>query len=98
MLSYFHCGEELNLNFREVIERAKEVETLSKNLRWHDWERYSNRQKTRMTMGGFMGEVTYGGDLEEFQPFIKLGEYVHLGKGSSFGLGKYEIKSGDVSL
>jgi len=98
LLSYFHCGEELNLNFREVIEMAKEVQTLSKNLRWHDWERYSNRQKTRMNMGGFMGEIAYEGDLDQFHLFLKLGEYIHLGKGSSFGLGKYEIKLGDVSL
>jgi len=44
-----------------------------------------------MKMGGFMGEITYEGDFEPFQPYIKLGEYVHVGKGSSFGLGRLEI-------
>jgi len=44
-----------------------------------------------MKMGGFMGEITYEGDLKEFWPYIKMGEYVHVGKGSGFGLGRYRI-------
>jgi len=45
-----------------------------------------------MKMGGFIGSITFEGDLEPFLPFLLLGEYVHVGKGTSFGLGKYEIK------
>ncbi len=44
-----------------------------------------------MKMGGFMGEITYKGDFEPFRPYIRLGEHVHVGKGSSFGLGRYEV-------
>ena len=49
-----------------------------------------------MKMGGFMGEITYEGDLKEFWPYIKLGEYMHVGKGSGFGLKRY-ILSGKSS-
>lgn len=38
-----------------------------------------------MKMGGFMGEITYEGKLKEFWPYIKLGEYMHVGKGSGVG-------------
>ena len=40
-----------------------------------------------------MGEITYKGELTEFWPYIRLGEYVHVGKGSGFGLGKYRIEN-----
>jgi CRISPR-associated endoribonuclease Cas6 len=94
LLSYFHCGHRLDdSGFKDLIEEAKNVKTINQKLYWHDWERYSNRQETRMKMGGVMGEVVYEGDLTPFWPYIKLGEYVHVGKGSSFGLGRYGIKN-----
>ena len=92
LLSYFHCGHRLDdQGFKDLIEQAKHIKIVKRVLYWHDWERYSNRQETRMKMGGFMGEITYEGDFEPFRPYIRLGEYVHVGKGSSFGLGRYEV-------
>lgn len=44
-----------------------------------------------MKMGGFIGSITFEGGLESFLPFLLVGEYIHVGKGTSFGLGKYEI-------
>lgn len=91
LLSYFHCGEQLAVDFRELIEEAKKVRVQKENLRWMDWERYSNRQETRMKMGGFVGSVIFQGEFKRFMPFLLLGEYIHVGKGTSFGLGKYQI-------
>lgn len=94
LLSYFHCSQKLNdSEFKHLIEKAKNIKTVRTRLYWNDWERYSNRQNRLMKMGGFVGEITYEGDLEPFWPYIKLGEYIHVGKGSSFGLGKYIICS-----
>jgi CRISPR/Cas system endoribonuclease Cas6 (RAMP superfamily) len=44
-----------------------------------------------MKLGGFMGEITYESDFEQFWPYIRLGEYIYVGKWSSFGLGRYRI-------
>ncbi|MFQ5963839.1 MAG: CRISPR system precrRNA processing endoribonuclease RAMP protein Cas6 [Candidatus Scalinduaceae bacterium] len=38
-----------------------------------------------------MGTAKFEGNLGPFMQILKLGEYIHLGKGTSFGLGKYEI-------
>jgi CRISPR-associated endoribonuclease Cas6 len=92
LLSYFHCGEELVLDFRGLIEKAKGVKVQKENLQWCDWERYSNRQGTKMKMGGFVGSVIFEGVIKELIPFLLVGEYIHVGKGTSFGLGKYEIE------
>ena len=91
LLSYFHCDAELDLDFKGLIERSREVKVQKDKLQWFDWERYSTRQDTKMMMGGFIGSITFEGDLEPFMSFLMLGEYIHVGKGTSFGLGKYEI-------
>jgi CRISPR/Cas system endoribonuclease Cas6 (RAMP superfamily) len=62
------------------------------SLGWFDWERYSHRQDSSMLLGGMIGRVTYAGDLTEFVPLLKFAEKVHLGKATTFGLGKFEIE------
>ncbi|HHT9154036.1 MAG TPA: CRISPR system precrRNA processing endoribonuclease RAMP protein Cas6 [Candidatus Hypogeohydataceae bacterium YC40] len=93
-LSYFHCGERIYWDFKSLIERAESVETLSSDLRWLDWERYSTRQGQKMKLGGVMGNITYRFStkmLTGLLPLIKLGQHIHVGKGTSFGLGWYEV-------
>jgi CRISPR/Cas system endoribonuclease Cas6 (RAMP superfamily) len=46
-----------------------------------------------MKMGGFVGKVEYQGQVSEFIPLFKLGEKVHVGKATGFGLGKYDVQS-----
>ncbi|MEW6410826.1 MAG: CRISPR system precrRNA processing endoribonuclease RAMP protein Cas6 [Nitrospirota bacterium] len=92
LLSYFHCNiDPSGWDFKGLIEKAKEIRVKNKDLRWYDWERYSGRQDVRMKMGGFVGNITFEGNIEPFISFIKAGEILHVGKGTAFGLGKYEI-------
>ena len=90
-LAYFHCDTELQLDFRRLIDRAKDVTLVTQRLHWYDWERFSARQQVRMKMGGFVGHVTYAGNLAPFLPLLRLGAMVHIGKGATFGLGKYDL-------
>lgn len=90
-LSYFHHGNEWQVDFTELIKRAERVSKTADHTRWVDWERYSRRQDARMRLGGVVGQVTYRGDLAEFLPILKLGEIVHVGKACTFGMGKYRI-------
>jgi len=64
-------------------------------LDWYDWERYSSRQNSRMKLGGLIGSITYEGEITEYLPLLKLGEYVHVGKAATFGLGKYRVRVHD---
>ncbi|MDI6697471.1 MAG: CRISPR system precrRNA processing endoribonuclease RAMP protein Cas6 [Candidatus Saccharicenans sp.] len=90
LLNYFHGdGNPPAWDHKKLIDEAKKVSIESNCLAWHDWERYSNRQKTKMKLGGLKGVITYTGPLENFWPLLKAGEILHVGKGTSFGLGKY---------
>ena len=92
-LAYFHCGITLDLNPKGLISEAEKVSIESNNTHWHDWQRYSTRKQYEMKLGGLIGEVTYTGDIEQFIPLLLIGEHIHVGKGTSFGLGKYDILS-----
>lgn len=92
LLYYFHSGMQEPLwNHKQIIAEAENISIERDNLRWHDWERYSSRQAVRMKMGGLIGDIIYKGNIEPFMPILKAGEILHVGKGTSFGLGKYVL-------
>jgi hypothetical protein len=92
VLSAFHCGRPLDVDFKASIARAEAVACTDRRIRWVDWERYSARQETTMKLGGFVGEATFAGDLADFLPALRLGELVHVGKGTTFGLGRFRLE------
>ena len=93
-LSYFHGKrEESDWDYRYWIAEAEKVKTVEHEMRWVEWERYSARQERRVPLGGLVGRVGYLGDeLSRFLPLLRLGERLHAGKATSFGLGRYEIE------
>ncbi len=90
LLAHFHCGAEL-CSFEEFADDAVKIEIIGNRLEWLDWVRYSSRQDTKMNFGGCIGKITYKGDLRKYMPLLKLGEHIHVGKATTFGLGKYRI-------
>ena len=92
-LNYFHCNQKLDLPFKEIIEKAESIELVDNQTGWHDWSRYSGRQKKQMKLGGMAGIANYEGDLAEFMPLLVLGSWISIGKQTGFGLGRYEIKN-----
>ncbi|RME56287.1 MAG: CRISPR system precrRNA processing endoribonuclease RAMP protein Cas6 [Deltaproteobacteria bacterium] len=80
------------LDFGAWLARAEGVERESRSLSWRDLSRRSGRQGRRMTLGGFVGEVTFtGAELSPFLPFLRAGSVLHIGKNTVFGFGGYEV-------
>ena len=73
---------EFNPSYKEIY----------KNLGFKELIRYSNRQKTKMKLGGIMGEIIYNDVDENSYKLLKLGEIIGVGKQVTFGLGDIEIK------
>ena len=93
-LALFH-GEKVGLDRRwkeEVEPLLDGVQVAERDLHWYEWERYSGRQETRMKMGGIVGTVAFQGEIAPLWPLIRMGEVLHVGKASSFGLGQYVIE------
>ncbi|MCK8816751.1 CRISPR system precrRNA processing endoribonuclease RAMP protein Cas6 [Natroniella sulfidigena] len=90
-LSAFYGAERLDIKFGAHLDQAEEVDLIENNGSWQSWKRYSNKQKKRVKMKGVVGELKYEGDLEKFLPYLILGQYIHVGKNTVFGLGEYKI-------
>lgn len=91
VLSYFYCNGPPPEENQALLKEAQRIKVKAKRLRWYDWERYSSRQNTRMKLGGLIGTITFSGNLTPFMPYLLLGQYIHVGQGTTFGLGRYEI-------
>jgi hypothetical protein len=77
---------------REAFRMAEQVAIDHHHLRWEDWERYSTRQDTRMKLGGLLGTICYTGAVGTFLPYLRMGEYIHVGKNTTFGLGQMALR------
>jgi hypothetical protein len=83
---------EPDLDYPDLAQQAAAITIADNGLSWFDWKRYSARQDKKMFMGGLTGEITYTGDLTPFMPLLTMGQTVHAGKNTAFGLGKYTIE------
>jgi len=90
-MARFHCGGPLDVDFKGMIDRAREIRLVRNDTRWVSWSRYSSRQDKRMHWDGLLGAATYEGDLAPFWPYLRFGQYVHVGHGATFGLGRYMV-------
>jgi hypothetical protein len=94
MLCYFHTDTPLKIDFKALTEKAKNIELVSNDLQWHNWNRYSSRQKSKIQMGGVVGQVGFLADaIQPFWAMLSLGQIIHAGKGTVMGLGKFNIET-----
>jgi hypothetical protein len=77
---------------RDAYRLAEQVVMAREGLHWEEWERYSTRQETRMKLGGVLGTVCYTGPVGPFLPYLHVGEYIHVGKNTTFGLGQMVVR------
>ncbi len=90
-LSMAYCRGPIDVDFRGIAERATAVRTVEKNVRWVEIKRRSRTQSVEHDQSGFIGTMTYEGEMSEFLPLIVLGEYVHIGEDAVFGNGWYAV-------
>lgn len=77
--------EEMDVDFRWLAEHARNVQFLPFSLE------YSSDHGP--ALAGIHGSVTVGSGCEPFLPLLGVGEYVHAGKGASWGFGRFEVRA-----
>ncbi|MBM4130615.1 CRISPR system precrRNA processing endoribonuclease RAMP protein Cas6, partial [bacterium] len=89
-----HGRGRLDLDFKALARQAEAIAD-EKQLTWRDWTRYSSRQGQKMALGGAVGRWRLHGEIGPFLPFLHLGQWLHVGKETTFGLGRYTLKTGE---
>lgn len=88
-LAYAYSGYTDFLHFPEIIYDAGSVHTVKENFTWEDWRSRAVRESnSKVRLGGCLGDVSYRGEITAFWPILRLGEILHIGKNTSFGLGR----------
>jgi len=90
-LSYFYCNETLEMDFHLFGEMAETVRTIYHDLRWVEEKRVSKHKGLNHLLKGYMGEVEFEGQLGGFMPFLRVGQFIHVGKATAFGQGWYKM-------
>lgn len=85
-----HGGAAPAIDYADLARRARQV-LEARRLSWRDWTRRSGTQNRHMKLGGVVGRWQLSGDLAPFWPFLYAGQWLHVGKNATFGLGHYRL-------
>jgi hypothetical protein len=88
-----HTSDRPQLNFNRLKPAAQAIRADVSALRREDVVRYSSRQRQVVELDGLKGDITLHGDLSDFAGLLAVGEYVHVGKNATHGLGRYQIRN-----
>lgn len=89
LMTFSHCHESIE---PYCLPDSGQPKADHVGLSWQEWERYSSRQERHHPLGGFVGRLVVSGEMKSWLPFLRAGEWLHAGSGTSFGLGKFEIE------
>ena len=81
----------LALDFRGFGERAARVKMTGSEIRMVDVERRSSRTGQVHSIGGFVGEAEYEGELGEFVPYLRAARWTGVGRQTVWGKGEIAV-------
>ncbi len=90
-LARFYCDSRVRMDYKQLMDLASQVKIKENKLEWFDWGKFSPKNESKSQIGGLFGSVTYEGPLGEFLPYLIYGQLVHVGKNTTYGLGKFLV-------
>ncbi|MFN0171628.1 MAG: CRISPR system precrRNA processing endoribonuclease RAMP protein Cas6 [Bryobacteraceae bacterium] len=90
-LRALYAGGPLEIDFRAMGDRADRIQLTRWTGSTADTERRSSRTGQRHSIGGFLGEAEYAGDLTEFAPFLHAARWTGVGRHTVWGNGELRV-------
>jgi hypothetical protein len=88
-LRLLYQGGPLEVDFAALGNASEDVRIARSSLRRVEVERFSARTRQSHSLGGFVGEVEYAGDLAAFMPYLRGGEWTGAGRQTVWGKGSF---------
>lgn len=80
------------MDYKAIVAAAGNVRLRTAALSSFRDRAYSRRKRDFTPIQGITGRVTYEGDVAQFLPFLAIGQWMHVGKQATFGLGRYKLE------
>lgn len=90
-LADLYSDEPVTADFRGLAKAAAAIRG-AVDLQLFPWKRRSSRQQKVHPLDGLVGTVILEGELAPFLPYLYLGQWTHVGKGASMGLGQFRVR------
>jgi CRISPR-associated endoribonuclease Cas6 len=81
----------LTINFRQFGERAARIHMTRCDIQHVEASRRSGRTGQIHSLGGFVGEAEYQGDLAEFVPYLRAAQWTGVGRQTAWGKGELTL-------
>ena len=92
LLHQFYTDAPLQADFSALKYQAAHIRHKA-NVWSGGWQRYSSRQQRELPVKGWLGDIFLQGEnLANFWPYLYLGQWLHTGKSTNMGLGRYELQ------
>lgn len=84
------------LDFAALARTARTVRWQQPQLRWRELAHHSTRQQATMSLGGVIGTAIVEGEfVRRCWPLLWMGQWTHVGKAASMGLGACALEALD---
>lgn len=90
-------GQAAYFRWREkLLQASRRIQLVGDNFRMVPLERHSNLQDADLHMDGFVGTMDCVGDFAPLMELLQLGEIIHVGQMTTFGLGRFVIATSET--
>ena len=86
-----YAKEDIDIDTNRIMNQARTIQLIRDDTKWTEQIRFSNRQRTKMNMDGVTGSLLFEGNFARLIPLMQMAEPFHIGKSTSFGLGKFRL-------
>ncbi len=92
-LRALYQGGALEIDFKQIGERAAQIRMTRCEIRHVDAARTSRRTGQTHSLGGFVGTAEYEGSLGEFLPYFEIAKWTGAGRQTVWGKGEIDCET-----